>query len=407
MIFFSKVLMHNSFNHMTLIIISTGDYPDQHAAAIRHSTLAQGMAENGHKVYFFILSPQQWKSNTITYKGVTYRTLNNHHEDNKILKRFNSYKALIKLKKNIEEIKNTEGIDGIIVFTVKNKIIKTVLEIGKKELIKVFHERTELPYVFGARKSLMKFIRYKYYMNFLIPRFHGLFVISDKLNKFFQSYNKSIEKIPTVVDCDFFANPSPSPYDFPYIGYCGTMSGNKDGIPILIKAFAKLHIDFPEYKLLLIGKDTESKIKDTVNTIEQLQIKDSVFFTGFVERQEMPNLLGNAKLLVVSKPNNEQNSGNFPIKIGEYLSTGVPVVVTRVGEIPNFISDGENGFIAEPDSVNSFYIKMKEALSDYKRAQVIGKAGKETAEKSFDYKIHSEKMTRFITNIKNIQNNGK
>ena len=36
----------------------------------------------------------------------------------------------------------------------------------------------------------------------------------------------------------------------------------------------------------------------------------------------MPTYLGNAELLVVSKPNNEQNSGNFPNKIGEYLATG-------------------------------------------------------------------------------------
>ena len=34
----------------------------------------------------------------------------------------------------------------------------------------------------------------------------------------------------------------------------------------------------------------------------------------------MPTYLGNAELLVVSKPNNEQNSSNFQIKL-EYLAT--------------------------------------------------------------------------------------
>lgn len=381
---------------MTLIFVSTGNYPDQHAAAIRHSTIAQGMVENGHKVYFFVLTPQGWKANEIVYKGVIFRTLDNHHETNKLLKLYNFYNALNKLETKITAINNQEGVDGVVVFSVNNRIINKVLKIGNKENIKVFHERTELPYVFGAHRSPTAYVQYKYYMNFLIPKFDGLFVISNKLKEFFKTYNSKIEKIPTVVDSDFFNSSTTSPYDFSYIGYCGTMSGDKDGIPILIKAFARLIDDYPEYKLVLVGNNSPSKINATLKLIEKLNINDHIIFTGFIEREEMPGLLGNAKLLVVSKPDNEQNSGNFPIKIGEYLSTGVPVVVTRVGEIPQFIKDKETGFLAEPNSVDSFYEKMKEALSDYPKAQEIGAAGRKVAIQSFDYKTQAERMLKFI-----------
>jgi glycosyltransferase involved in cell wall biosynthesis len=113
----------------------------------------------------------------------------------------------------------------------------------------------------------------------------------------------------------------------------------------------------------------------------------------------MPGLLGHAELLVVSKLDNEQNSGNFPIKIGEYLATGVPIVCTKVGEIPKFIIDGQTGYLSKPNSVESFYLKMNEALTDYEKAREIGLKGKEIAEKIFGYKIQAKIMTDFIKKI--------
>ncbi len=384
---------------MILVFVSHGSYPDQHAAAIRQTTLAQGMVENGHTVYFFLLSPQDWKANEINYKGVLFRTLDSHHESNKILKKFNFYNALSKLQQRIKELNSKSTVDGILVFSINSPIIKRVLAIGRKEKIKVFHERTELPYVFGAKKSLLKYIQYKYYMNFLIPRFDGVFVISDKLKSLFQTYNKNIKKITTVVDTSFFHTNSKPDFDFPYVGYCGTMSGNKDGVPILIQAFSMLSADYPDHKLVLVGNNSQNKIADTLRLIEKFNLQEKVVFTGFVEREEMPQLLGNAKILVVSKPDNEQNTGNFPIKIGEYLATGVPVVVTGVGEIPKYLSDGKSSFLAKPDSVDSFYLKMKEALSDYERAKIIGLAGRELAKEAFDYRKQANEMSNFILNI--------
>ena len=181
------------------------------------------------------------------------------------------------------------------------------------------------------------------------------------------------------------------------------MKFKKESVPMLIRSFAKLLNQFPNFKLLLIGNNSDkSSIKEIIDTIEKLDLKDKVIFTGLVAREEMPGLLTNAVLLVVSKPDIEQNSANFPIKIGEYLATGVPIVVTRVGEIHKFITDGENGFVAMPGSDESFYSKMLEALSDYERAKKIGLNGRLVAKEIFNYKIQSKLVTDFITEIHKI-----
>jgi glycosyltransferase involved in cell wall biosynthesis len=178
------------------------------------------------------------------------------------------------------------------------------------------------------------------------------------------------------------------------------MSSIKDGIPILIESFAQLSQKFTCHKLVIIGKSTNrSEMDKNLDLVKKFDIQKKVIFTGFVSREDMPLLLGHADLLVVSKPDNEQNSGNFPIKIGEYLATGIPVVTTKVGEIEKFITDGQTGFLAIPGSVESFYLKMKEALTDYEKSKQIGRNGKKIAEQFFDYKVQANKMAHFINQI--------
>ena len=386
---------------MNIIFISTGEYPDQHAAAIRHTTIAQGFKENGHSVNFFLLSSQNWLINEIDYKGVHFKTFNKYRGNNRVIKSFNYYLALFKIKKTIISINQETKVDGIVVFTIDSIIIKSLITLSKKIKIKIFHERTELPYVVGKENTFIGNLKFNFYINKLIPKFDGIFVISDKLKEYMNKFNKNIEKILTVVDTNFFSNVNIRPYDFRYIAYCGTMRGTKDGLPILIEAFSMLTKKFPEYKLLLIGNNSDNyAIKDTLDSIDRFNLEQKVIFTGLVDREDMPNLLGHADLLVVSKPDNEQNSGNFPIKIGEYLATGVPIVVTIVGEIPMFITDNQTGFLAIPNSSESFYQKMDEALTDYENAKLVGLNGKTIAKNLFDYRIQARIMADHINNLR-------
>lgn len=384
---------------MKLVFISTGIYPNQHAAAIRHSTIAQGVVENGHELNFFILTPQPWKSNEINYKGVIYKCLNQYHGNNKFEKVIYFLKALRRLKKAIIKINQDSKIDGLVVFSIDVLLIKSLLVFAKNNNIRIFHERTELPYIVGYNNSYLGTLRYNFYMKSLIPRFDGIFVISDKLKNVISSYNQNVEKILTVVDIDFFKTVKNKIYSFPYIAYCGNMESKKDGLPILIESFARLSEQFPDHKLLLIGENpNNAEMENNLQIITKCNIKKKVVFTGFVSRESMPQLLCHADLLVVSKPDNEQNSGNFPIKIGEYLATGVPVVVTNVGEISKFIIDGISGYIAEPGSSASFYQKMAEALSNPDQSKQIGKNGKKIAENVFNYKIQTNNLISYIGN---------
>jgi len=56
-----------------------------------------------------------------------------------------------------------------------------------------------------------------------------------------------------------------------------------------------------------------------------------------------------------------------------------------VGDVPLFLKDGENAYLAKPDDVEAFANKLNECLSDPIKASFIGKKGEELVYREFNY----------------------
>ena len=176
------------------------------------------------------------------------------------------------------------------------------------------------------------------------------------------------------------------------------MGGNKDGIVNLINAFSILVKKHIEMKLLLIGTAEHSELNDLKNFVGKLKTKNIIFY-GSVSRKEMPPLLCGAKILALARPSSLQSSGGFPTKLGEYLATGKPVVVTNVGDIPRYLKDGVNAYLVAPDDNNAFAEKLDFVLSNYDIAMKTAQRGKELTYTIFNYKVQSKRMQDYLVNV--------
>jgi glycosyltransferase involved in cell wall biosynthesis len=89
----------------------------------------------------------------------------------------------------------------------------------------------------------------------------------------------------------------------------------------------------------------------------------------------------------------------FPSKLTEYLATGNPVVVTKVGEIPLYLKDDVSAFLSEPGSIDSFAGRLDFVLGNYEFAQRVGLKGKELTLTIFNYNFQSKRMIAFIDSL--------
>jgi len=95
------------------------------------------------------------------------------------------------------------------------------------------------------------------------------------------------------------------------------------------------------------GKD-EHKLKQKVN---QMGLSNYVVFKGSKSRNEIPEILAISSILVLTRVKTARSDGGFPTKLGEYLASGKPVILTNVGEINEYIIDRVNAFLVEPNNI--------------------------------------------------------
>lgn len=157
------------------------------------------------------------------------------------------------------------------------------------------------------------------------------------------------------------------------------------GIINLIQAFSKLSPRYPDLKLLIaIGKPPEDLKNEFAIAYEMLQgyiklhnIKENTILKLF-KLDEMPDVYKSADIFVLASEN--ETFGQVFI---EAMSCGLPVIGTKVGGIPEIISDSYNGYLVPPDDSSILAQKIAKLLNDSVTRTKFIKAGIKTIEEDF------------------------
>ena len=392
---------------MNIYIIFTNSIPSNNAYANRICGLVKGLAKIGNKMT--IINPylgnelndlcakpfKKYKLGQASYINLMGLQKKPKHRIFQIVFGFvgiiNTFIYLL-FCRNVEHIiLCADTLEWIIPLKLISKIKKSTLIREQNEYPNYyqFAENFQKKHII-ARQS-----RYNY--------FDAIIFMTHYLESFFRQYkyNGKSVIIPMTVDLERFDG-IPECNDNFYITYIGSLYGNKDGLEDLIKAYAILTNKCKDIieKLRIIGDNSQiEKLKNIYALIEQYGIKDKVVFTGSVARDKVPFLLKNNKLLVLSRPNHRQAEGGFPTKLGEYLATSNPVVVTRVGEIDRYLKDEHSVFFAEPNNPEDFADKMYKALSNPLLAEEVGRNGRQVAETVFNYKVQAVRLHNFLISL--------
>jgi len=396
---------------MNLIFVSGLVYPFEGAVSNRYFAYTKGLIELGHKITFILILNQPMISGKFSIDGIDFHCVFPNSPDYENANKFKKFILYIRSIRNslrlINIIHRKRKIDAMILLPVFLRDLIPYILLAKYHKVKILHERTEYPFMVSGGKESSDKIKLNFYLSCILPQFNGIYVISNALKKYFNDLLKAripVEIINMIVDSDKFKGIKfKSSSEFRYIAYCGTLNREKDGIDILVEAYCRAIETgkIPnDVKLMLIGDFINNTFRTNLQDfISQRDCCDNIVFTGKVHRDEVPPLLINASALALARPDSKQSEGGFPTKLGEYLATGKPVIITDVGEIRLFLKDGYNAFIAKPGDVVSFSNKIAEVFADYSRALAIGKRGRLLTENEFNYLKQAEKLADFIESL--------
>ncbi len=118
----------------------------------------------------------------------------------------------------------------------------------------------------------------------------------------------------------------------------------KKGLDITLKAFAEFRKKYPNAELVLAGEGPlEGQLKDLART---LGVEGSVRFPGFLNQQQLAAAYASAHLFL--HPSQKTMAGDqegVPNSMLEAMASGLPVVATLHGGIPEAVHSGFDGLL--------------------------------------------------------------
>lgn len=383
-------------------------FPIADASSNRLLSIAKGINEDGSEMTVYCLRPSEKIPNVINkdakgeINGVKYiypagTTI---WPPGKVAQIKIFFKSIINSWKAIAKSNKESKIDILYSYTYSIPLNLIFLLFARTHKMKFVYFVDEYPYsiLFPDKYGFI----YKWFdLKLFYKIFDVILVMTTPLHEFYSKIKKrntAIEVIPMTVQPERFENYSgEAPENVPYFVYAGFLGDNKDGVDIMIKAFGIFSKKYPDVYLYILGYSDRKEDHEKLKSLAEISgIGDKVIFTGKIHRDFIPFYFCNASAMLLSRPDNIQAKGGFPTKLGEYLATGNPVVVTKVGEIPEYLKDGINAFMADPDSVESFANKMIEVMDNPERARQIGLKGKELTKTVFNNNVQAKRIIDFM-----------
>ncbi|OGH30721.1 MAG: hypothetical protein A3E40_03225, partial [Candidatus Levybacteria bacterium RIFCSPHIGHO2_12_FULL_37_9] len=135
------------------------------------------------------------------------------------------------------------------------------------------------------------------------------------------------------------------------------------GFEYLIKSIARLYKKYP-IKLVIVGSGSlESKLRQIS---EDLSVVENVIFLGNLRHESLAHAYASSDLFIapsITDPHTGETEGQN-VAVLEALASGLPVVASDSGGIPDAIKDLETGLLVNEKDIESLSKAIERMLSD-------------------------------------------
>lgn len=193
-----------------------------------------------------------------------------------------------------------------------------------------------------------------------------------------------IEVIPFGVDLERFSlRPRDNASQEPVLGFLKTYSAGY-GPHVLLDAMSVLCRRLPNIKLLMHGFGDPGPYREQAL---KLGLADRVMIKGGLPHEEVPAAL--QQIDVFCMPSLAES---FGVAAVEAAASGLPVVASRTGGIPEVVQDGSTGILVEPGDPLALGNALCDLVTDPDRMSTMGEAGRAMVERSFDWSHNLSQM---------------
>lgn len=391
-------------SHTSLHILYTGPFrfPEGDAAAARVLNNARALRLAGHRVGFLSYGGEYLDRDAVAkgyaFDGFPYTITHDidRSGESPVRRIFN---FLTQGSRAIKELKKSPPPDLVIAYNPAFVTCLRLLWLSRARKFRFVADLTEwyhpsefpggkwMPFAWINELNIRWALR-------LIP---NKLVISSYLNRYYTTSHNLV--VPPLVDTQE-EKWSEQTADIPAFDgisciYAGTPSG-KDQVLFLLEALNTALAKGARVRLIFLGEELDP-IRNAMQSPRLISCRNNIVFAGKVQQSRVPAYYKTADFSVLFREHNRKNDAGFPTKFVESMAAGVPVIGNLTSDIGNYLLDGHNGFVVgsvNADLLADLFVRLNDLTEQQLTA--MKKAARTTAVQHFDYRIHQEKLSRFL-----------
>ncbi len=143
----------------------------------------------------------------------------------------------------------------------------------------------------------------------------------------------------------------------------------RKNVPVLLRAYGRLRADGVAFQGWIVG-DGPCR-RDWERLRNDLSLQGHVAFLGTVSRRELADRY--RRCAVFCLPSRQEG---FGIVFLEAMANGKPIVAARAAAVPETVTDGEVGILADPNNPDGFAQSLAKLLTDQGLRWTMGEAGR-------------------------------
>jgi glycosyltransferase involved in cell wall biosynthesis len=217
---------------------------------------------------------------------------------------------------------------------------------------KFFSKKIVVTYHGGDAKNFLA--KHPKITKFFLERADTILVPSKYLRSVFKNNHIEAEYIPNFIEvsnCNFVMRDIIRP-NFIMTRSLESLYNHK----LAMDAFQHIQIKYPDASLVILGEGSLSN--SLIQHVQRLGIRN-VEFMGKVSNHDVYTYLAKTDILL-----NTPVIDNMPISLLEAFASGVLVISSNVGGVPDLIEHGINGLMFESNNLNDLVEKINYALSN-------------------------------------------
>ncbi len=206
---------------------------------------------------------------------------------------------------------------------------------------------------FEPDRGGIKYKKYKYTIDNLIPRFDIIFPISSFIEEYYRKKRCSVYRLPIMADPFEYEYQDRKGSDILRFVYPanGKMKDSLTNMVYSINSFSDIDLDKMEFHFCGIKK---SVIEGLLDERLKKRIGRTIVIHNWMKYKELVDLYRSVDFLFLARDVSQMTLANFPSKVPEAMCYGVIPVVSRVGDyIKLYLKDNENSIIFDGCNVDA------------------------------------------------------